>query len=427
MKNYSLSVLLVLFMINVLSGQNISEAKLGGSSISQIDSLFADYGKKRTPGISIGVVQNGKYMVSRDYGMADIEHRISVSDSTVFNLASVSKQFTAFAILLLEHEGKLSLEDDVHKYIPELYDYRNKITLRQLADHTSGLRSHLQLLGLKGYISDNVITKKDAIQVILSQRELNFKPGDRYGYSNSGYVLLAEVVERVSGTSFPEFLKKRVFEPLQMNSTFVMDDYHKVIQNRAVSYVIEGGDYVNAPANYSYYGSTGIYTTITDLGKWVLNFFNPKIGTWEIFEKMTTESFLSNGQPTRYGLGLRLGTYDGHTYINHSGGDAGYVAFMGLLPQHGTAVFLLSNNNSVRAENKALEIVDIMLAPSQKEILSKDVALVPETHKRNKEIEVKPSEIIQLEGHYLSNENFFDQKFNNEKWETIFFKTRTKS
>ena len=372
---------------------------------NKVDSIFNTYNNNEVPGVSIGFIKDNKLEFCRSYGMSNLENDISINENTIFNLASVSKQFTAFAIVLLEEEGKLSLEDDVHKYIPELYDYGEKITLKQLANHTSGIRSHLQLLGLKGYISDNVITKQDALQIIFSQRELNFKPGEKYGYSNSGYVLLAEIVERVSGMSFPEFLKKRVFEPLQMNNTFVMDDYHKVIKNKAASYEIENGNYVNAPSNYSYYGSTGIYTSITDFSKWVLNFFNPKVGSDKLFKKMTTETFLNNGQTTGYGLGLRVGTYNGHTYINHSGGDAGYVAFMGLFPQHKAAVFLLSNNNTVNAEGKALEVADIMMTPSQQNNPPDHTQPLSENN-RNTKIEIKNSELKQLEGHYLSNENF---------------------
>ena len=290
------SLLGILFIFCCFSLSKAQEISVSQSIENKINSIFEEYDNSKTPGLSVGIVQNGKLIFSKGYGMASLEHNIPVNTSSVFSLASVSKQFTVFAILLLEEKGKLSLEDDVRKHLPKLNDYGETITLRQLANHSSGIRSHLQLLGQVGYISDNIITKEDAHQIIYRQEELNFKPGEEFSYSNSGYVLLAEVVEKVSGKPFSLFMKDNIFDPLEMNHSFVMNDYHKIIKNRANSYEIENGDYINAPANYSYFGSTGLYTTLIDFSKWASNFSNPKIGNNRIFDKMNTLAALNNGK-----------------------------------------------------------------------------------------------------------------------------------
>ena len=386
---------------HVTSAQETEQTDFSKSSEDKIDSIFKEYDNSVTPGVSIGLMQNGKLIFSKGYGMADLEHNIPIDSSSVFSLASVSKQFTVFAVLLLEQQGKLSLDDDIRQHLPEFPDYGEKITLRQLANHSSGIRSHLQLLGQAGYISDNVITKEDAKQVIYRQAELNFKPGAEFNYSNSGYVLLAEIVEKVSGEPFSLFMKKNVFDPLKMNNSFVMDDYHRIVKNRANSYENENGTYVNAPANYSYYGSTGLYTTIIDLSKWASNFSNPKIGNKDIFKKMNTIAILNNGNKYEYALGQFVGNFKGLEQIYHSGGDAGYRAYLGRFPNEDVSILLLSNNNTVDAQGKALEVADIFLKPYyQKEI---EIERVSNILKR---IKLSTSELKMFSGSYLETNNY---------------------
>ena len=395
-------IVLFICCFHITTAQETEQTEFSKSCKDKINSIFKEYDNSVTPGVSIGLVQNGKLIYSKGYGMADLEHNIPIDSSSVFSLASVSKQFTVFAVLLLEQQGELSLDDDIRKHLPEFPDYGEKITLRQLANHSSGIRSHLQLLGQGGYISDNVITKKNAHQVIFRQAELNFKPGTEYNYSNSGYVLLAEIVEKVSGEPFSLYMKENVFDPLKMNNSFVMDDYHRIVKNRANSYENENGTYVNAPANYSYFGSTGLYTTIIDLSKWVSNFSNPKIGNKDIFMKMNTMAVLNNGNKYEYALGQFVGNFKGLEQIYHSGGDAGYRAYLGRFPNENISVLLLSNNNTVDAQGKALEIADIYLKSFYKKNLENDVPVSNELMT----IKLSTSELKKFSGSYLDANNY---------------------
>jgi len=202
----------------------------------RVDQLFTVYDSQHTPGAAVAIVSNGSVIYKNGYGMSNLEYDIPISPSTVFHIASVSKQFTAFALLLLEKDGKLSLDDDIRTYIPEVPDFGETITLRHLANHTSGLRDQWNLLALAGWQLDDVITKEHIMKLVERQKELNFKPGEEYLYCNTGFTLMAEVVARVSGKSFAEFTKDRIFGPLEMNNTLFYDDHEKIVKNRAYSY-----------------------------------------------------------------------------------------------------------------------------------------------------------------------------------------------
>jgi len=400
-KKTLLGILFIYCSFSSTKAQEIEQIEMSKSIENQIDLIFKEYDNSATPGLSVGFMQNGKLIFSKGYGMADLEHNIPIDSASVFSLASVSKQFTVFAILLLEQQGKLSLDDNIRKHLPEFKDYGDTITLRQLANHSSGIRSQLQLLGQSGYISDNVITKKDAHNIIFDQEELNFKPGSEFSYSNSGYVLLAEIVEKISSKPFSLFMKENVFSPLQMNNSFVMDNYHKIVKNRANSYEIENGAYLNAPANYSYYGSTGLYTTLNDLSKWTSNLSDPKIGNRVIYEKMNTRAVLNNGKNYGYALGQFVGDFNGLKQIYHSGGDAGYRAFLGRFPEQNVAILLLSNNNTIDAQGKALEMVDIFLKPYYKSNST------TETNSSELEIiKLTSSDLKKFSGSYLNPNNY---------------------
>ncbi|GAB5552103.1 MAG: hypothetical protein Sapg2KO_16940 [Saprospiraceae bacterium] len=385
-----------------LCSQSLLKAQIAKGLELKVDQVFKVYDNSETPGISIGFIKDGQLQFSKSYGMANLEHQIPVSDTTVFSLASVSKQFTALAILLLEEQGKLSLDDDIRKYLPEFKDYGSKITIKMLANHTSGIRGHLSLIGQAGIVPDNVITTTMVHDMIYRQQELNFTPGSKFSYSNSGYVLMAEIVEKVSGQTFAEFMEKEIFQPLGMHDSFVMDDFHRIIKNRARSYQLWSEGYVNAPANYSYYGSTNLYTTLQDLSKWSLNFGQIKVGSKAIFEKMNTLGILNNGETFGYALGQFRTDFNGLTQISHSGGDAGYRAFLGRFPEQQAAVLLLSNNSTVYAERKALEVADLFLKANYP-VKTKDIT--PELA-TNAFIKIKPEELKQWAGSYLNSENY---------------------
>jgi CubicO group peptidase (beta-lactamase class C family) len=201
----------------------------------QIDAIFKDWASPNTPGASVAVIQHGKLVFAKGYGVANLEYGISIRPDTIFHVASVSKQFTAMAVVLLELEGKLALDDDVHKYLPELPDYGNKITIRNLLQHTSGVRDQWQTLALAGWSLQDVITQDQALRLIFRQKELNFPPGTRYLYSNAGFTLLAEIVARVSGKPFPQFCTERIFAPLRMTHTHFHQNLTQLVPGRAYS------------------------------------------------------------------------------------------------------------------------------------------------------------------------------------------------
>jgi CubicO group peptidase (beta-lactamase class C family) len=243
-----------------------------------VDKVFAEWDSTVSPGCALSVIKDGKIIYKRGYGMADLDHDIPISPETVFHVASISKQFTAAAILLLAQEGKLSLDDDVRKYVPELPDFGALITIRQLIHHTSGLRDQWSLLGLAGWrYSLDLITDDDVLDVMSRQKELNFLPGEKHVYCNTGYTLLAQIVKRVSGQSFREFTTSRIFKPLDMKSTHFRDDHAEIVKHIAYGYVNgEGGNsYRLSVTNFDTVGATSLLTTVEDLAQWDENFYHP--------------------------------------------------------------------------------------------------------------------------------------------------------
>ncbi|OUC14289.1 MAG: hypothetical protein B0A82_12855, partial [Alkalinema sp. CACIAM 70d] len=208
----------------------------------EADRIFAKYGSS-TPGVAVGILREGKVALVQGYGMASLEQGIGIGKDTVFQVGSVSKQFTAFAVYLLEKQGKLGLEDDVRQYIPELPDFGKPVRIQHLLAHSSGIRDQAALLSLAGWRMDDVMTTAQVLRVIEKQRELNFEPGSAYLYCNTGYTLLAEVVRRVSGVSFAEFTKRNIFEPLGMKNTQFLEDHERILKKRADSYEYVGGEY----------------------------------------------------------------------------------------------------------------------------------------------------------------------------------------
>lgn len=266
-----------------------------------------------------------------------------------------------FAILLLEKEGKLSLDDDIRKYLPEVPDFGKKITLRHLASHTSGLRDQWDLLVMAGWRMEDVITKAHIMKMVSRQKALNFNPGEEYLYCNTGFTLLAEVVSRVSGRNFAEFTKSNIFEPLQMSSTLFYDDHEKIVKDRAYSYKADSAGYKKNNLNYANVGATSLFTTAEDLGKWALNFASLKIGDQAIINKMNTPAVLNNGKAIGYALGQSVGKYKGLNEIQHGGADAGYRSFLDRFPDQKLEIIVLSNTASFNSGKIAHQIADIYL------------------------------------------------------------------
>jgi CubicO group peptidase (beta-lactamase class C family) len=328
----------------------------------QIDALFAEHNSWDRPGLAIAVVKDGQLLYARGYGCANLEYDIPITPSTIFHVASVSKQFTCFAVVLLAEEGKLSLDDDVRKHVPEVPDFGKTITLRHLMNHTSGVRDQWTLLAIAGWRLDDVITRDHILKMMRRQHDLNFTPGAEYSYSNMGYTLLAEVVANVSGQSFREFTSERIFKPLGMTHTHFHDSHEEIVPNRAYSYEKDGDHFHNAVLSYANVGATSLFTTVEDLSRWLTNLDTGAVGGSHLLTEMHTPGVLNDGKKIDYALGLTIGTYRGQKIVGHSGSDAGYRTHVVRFPQEKLGIVVLSNLGSVNATQAAFGIADVVLA-----------------------------------------------------------------
>jgi len=349
------------FML-AISFLNFAAAQTGEPRIERrIDSLVQAYYEEGGPGIAVSVVREGRVVYDKQVGLANLEYGIPITDSTVFHIASVSKQFTALAALLLERDGKLSLEDDIKKYLPELKDLPFKITIRQLANHTHGLANTYELARLIGIGPTGVMSQDQMVKILLKQRHLNFLPGTQYQYNNSGFALLAEIIQRVSGKPFTEFMKDSVFAPLKMNHSLFVDDLTTVVKNKAQSYRRAANGFGISPFNFTVVGASGLNTTPHDLGLWAMNFDNPVVGDKKLLAAMENQSQLRSGELISYALGQEIKSYKGLRVIFHGGGDAGYRAYLVRVPAYRLSVIILGNSESFNPLDLSYAIIDMYL------------------------------------------------------------------
>lgn len=384
----------------------------------QIDEVFLAWDTAWTPGVAVAVVKDGGIAYSNAYGYAHLEYDIPNTPSTIFHIASISKQFTTFSILLLEAGGKLSLDDEIQQFIPELPYFNYPVTLRHMAHNVSGLRDQWNLLGMAGWRLDDVITTQQVLRLLSRQKELNFKPGAEYLYSNSGFTLLAEVVARVSGQSFADFTQERIFEPLGMQNTLFYDDHEKIVKNRAYSYAGRDGSYRKRVLSYATVGATSLFTTVEDLGRWAMNFENPVVGDQGIIEKINTRGVLNDGTTSSYALGQTVGEYRGLPMISHGGADAGYRTFLARFPEQGVAIVVFSNDAGFSSNAMAMRVVDIVLADFLDEKPEEDAPA-------REFVRVDPRILTRYEGHFLhqpDNHIIFETA-----QDTLFFRTSASS
>ncbi len=340
-----------------LPAQEVSPAKA-----KRIDSLFASYRAPNTPGCALGIYRDGRVIFAKGYGTADLEHAVPIVPWTVFDIGSTSKQFTAAALILLAEDGKLSLDDDVRKYIPELPDYGHVITLRQLLHHTAGVRDYLGLMVMSGIDREDLATMDDALRIITHQRGLDFEPGTKHAYSNSGYILAAEVVRRVSGKSLRAFTTERIFAPLSMTHTLFADDHTMIIRNRAIGY--EEGDDKALHRSMNMIEAAGdglLHTTVEDLSRWDRNFIDMTVGGQELIREMLRPAVLSNGDTVPYGGGLEFGTFRGVKIVEHEGANAGYRADLLRIPSEHLSVAILANCRSIDPGALCRKVAEIVL------------------------------------------------------------------
>ncbi|HEY0035925.1 MAG TPA: serine hydrolase domain-containing protein [Longimicrobium sp.] len=309
---------------------------------ARVDSLFARYAASNAPGCAVGVAENGRTVLARAYGMANLEHDVPNTPETVFEAGSVSKQFTAAAVVLLAARGRLSLDDDVRRHVPEVPDYGRTITLRHLLNHTSGLRDWGAVQEIAGSPrGTRTYSHAHVLDIVGRQRSLNFAPGTEYSYSNTGYNLLAVIVERVSGVSFAEFSRREIFAPLGMTRTEWRDDYTRVVKGRAVAYEARGGAYHQQMPFENVHGNGGLLTTVGDLLAW-----NQALATDRfpgLRAEMERQGVLEGGRRTEYALGLRVAPYRGLPEVSHSGATAGYRAYLTRFPAQDVSIALLCN------------------------------------------------------------------------------------
>lgn len=337
------------------------------TNTQQVDELFAPWDKPDSPGCALAVMRDGAIIYQRGYGIANLEYAIPITPTTIFHVASVSKQFTAMAIALLADEGKLSLDDAVRKYIPELADFGPTITIRHLVHHTSGLRDQWELLVLAGWRMDDVITTDDVLALVAQQQELSFPPGDEYLYCNTGYTLMAVIVERVSGMAFRQFCAQRIFAPLKMANTHFHDDHREIVKNRAYSYAPKADGYQHAVLSYATAGATSLFTTVEDLAAWEENFYSAEVGGERVMQQMFQQGVLNNGEVLEYAFGITVGSYRGVTAISHSGGDAGYRSYLMRIPDHHFSVAILGNLSTLNPAKLARQVVDLYFADALEE------------------------------------------------------------
>jgi len=372
----------------------ISASAQTADSLRQIDQLFTRW-HNATPGGVVTISRGDKIIYNKAFGLADLEHEVPNTTETIFESGSVAKQFTAASALLLVSEGKLSLQDDVRKYIPELPKYPTVITIQQLLNHTSGLKDWGSVAGLAGWPrTTKAYTQELALQIMSKQQSTNFIPGNEYSYSNSNYNSLVTIVERVSGQSLAEFTRLRFFEPLGMTNTKWRNDFHEVVPHRAIAYSRSGKGYQQLMPFENVHGHGGLLTTTADLLKWNSLLETKKIGGEKVYQWRVQKGKLNNGQEITYASGLIVDQLNNYTQISHSGATAGYRAWLAYYPQKKLSVTILSNDGSFNPAAAGQQVAEVFLGKKE------------EVRKEPKEITLSESELKRFDGTYRSIRHF---------------------
>ena len=372
-----------LFSVTVLIGYLVGlgaivwltaqDAKGSDASVdAKVDALFNPWNKPDSPGVVCAVMQDGKVIYAKGFGMAHLEHDIPLSPDSVFYIASTSKQFTAAAIALLVLDGKISLDADIRTFLPELRHLKSTVTVGQLVHHTSGFKDYFSLLALTGWRDTDYFDNDMVVKLLARQRTLNFEPGTEYSYSNSNYVLLAEIVKRVTGKPLREVAEERIFSPLGMTQTSFDDDYRRIVKNRVVSYLPGvNGDFHQLLKEFDGHGDGNLLTSVRDLARWDENFYTEAVGGKAFIELMHTKGVLNNGKEITYAFGLMLDTYRGLPTVRHSGGFKGFRTELLRFPQQHFSVAMLSNLGSVNAWSLANKVAEVFLAEHMAEAVER--------------------------------------------------------
>ena len=361
----AVSVLLLFVSVTAGSGQQAAGANTmpSESELTQkVDSYLSQWDKNDMPGCAVGAIKDGKLVYKRGLGIANLDYDVPNTTTTRFTVASVSKAFTAMSVALLAQQGKLSLDDEIQKYVPEVPKYEDSITIRHMLSHTSGIREYDALTLFGGLNTDNALSNKTVLNMLARQKNISFKPGSKYQYSNSNFLLAGIIVERVSGKSLRQFADENIFKPLGMKNTMFWDNRFEIVKNRAQGYRVNPGSPIRARSSLNdLVGDGGLMTTIEDLYLWDQNFYEPKVGTKELIAQITTAATLNNGRKIGYGFGLFHTTYKGLPVIKHSGNQGGFRAQIAWFPAQKFTSIALCNNMAILPKQVVEKIADIYL------------------------------------------------------------------
>ena len=341
----SLSATLAQFSVLGQTAPDRVQSQTNNSPAEQLDALVQKIGKASDPGIAVMVIKDGKVKFKKGYGVADLSTGAPITADTPFYIASLGKQFTAVAIMMLAERGRLSYDDKLTKYFPEFESFASTITLRHLLTHTSGLIDHLDV------VKDNVTgwTNSDVVKLLLRENRLLFQPGEKVGYSNSGYVLLSMIVEKVTGENFAKFVEQNIFRQLEMSHTFIADPNSPKSLKRAHGYAENGGRWDVTDYDAFTTGGGGVYSSLEDLYKWDQSFYTERLIKSETLKQASTPARLNNGRPTPYGFGWMAefaakGKLANVWYVASFGDFKGFKGLMKRIPERRFTVIVLTNN-----------------------------------------------------------------------------------
>ena len=392
MKNF------IAFLVLLVSLESLAQHEI---TIEEgIDNLFEEWNAEDHPGGIVGVMLNDELLYAKAFGEANLTHGIKNDTSTLFNIASISKQFTAMGIVRLHEQGLLNIDDEIQKYLPTVPYFQEKITIRQLMHHTSGLRSLHGLVEMAGWRKNDPRTTDDLFRLMELQKELNFKPGEEFLYCNTGYMFMARIIENVTEQNFIYWTKKNIFEPLGMYNTYVEEDYANIVKNNADSYYASNGAFKKAIPFWGYLGSGNGHTTVSDLLRWYNNFTHPQKGWETAFEVLMTQDTLNNGELNTYAFGIQIDSFMDYKRIQHGGGIGGYRSFACSYPEADLKIVVLTNFNSSDVRGKVGAISEMLLERKSSDLAKHEWI----------ERKVSPKKLTKFEGSYWNDKESFSRK-----------------
>lgn len=376
-----------------------------------VDKIFARWDKPDSPGCALGVIQNGVFIYKKGYGMANLELASPLTPRSVFRIGSTSKQFTAMCIALLEEEGRLSLNDDIREYLPEMPEYQAPVTIRHLIHHTSGIRDYLTLWEIAGVRENDFFTDPEVVDMLARQKEINFAPGEEWLYSNSGYFLLAEIVKRVTGESMRIYAEEKIFKPLGMDHTHYHTDPTELVRNRAYGYSSRrGGGFNISMTTLGMIGDGGVFTSVEDLLLWDRNFYDNKLGRGdpELIKRVQRPGMLNSGEELDYAFGLGISRYNGLNLVSHGGAFVGFRADLLRFPDQRFSVVCLANLAQFNPSAMARRVADIFLKDHFVQVKREEKARPKKERSTGSKPSLRwkpePSQLASCSGTYFSDE-----------------------